>query len=391
MTSELNGEPIPELTATLPRSSTLEFLSMCKKAGMAEVRIHLGKMNAVEASELIREARELGLKSVLDTSGKTPRVTRSPGMVQIADGPEKGNWYYPIKPRDSLLMVPYGANDQRIEELKIQFGLDDTIKVVSISYVPPVEEGDNLHFADGKIDCDVRKVHAEKGNWPFLVLEVKSVRDTDGLYWNMKADSRTKSIHSGSEPVLTQADIGLLRHITEQPDAIAISFVSEPMQVIEARKILEEMGFDGRIVSKIETIEGVKNAAEIAEQSDVVVVARGDLSGAAKQSAKNLRALEWEIVNRAQGVINHKGKRVSIVIATNVADSLLGKARKGLPISRLEKGEQVALLHEFPVSDGFWLAAETMITGDKAPEIIRRVSYSIKVTRRWWRQYGTGR
>lgn len=60
-------------------------------------------------------------------------------------------------------------------------------------------------------------------------------------------------------------------------DFLALSFVSTPEDVLEARKIIDEQGSKIKIISKIESKTGIDNLDAILELSDGVMVARGDL------------------------------------------------------------------------------------------------------------------
>lgn len=61
-------------------------------------------------------------------------------------------------------------------------------------------------------------------------------------------------------------------------DFLALSFVSSKEDVLKAREILKEQNReDLKIISKIESMTGIKNIDEIIEVSDGIMVARGDL------------------------------------------------------------------------------------------------------------------
>ena len=61
-------------------------------------------------------------------------------------------------------------------------------------------------------------------------------------------------------------------------DFIALSFVSSKKDIEEARKILKENNReDMKIISKVESVTGIDNINEIIENSDGIMVARGDL------------------------------------------------------------------------------------------------------------------
>lgn len=90
------------------------------------------------------------------------------------------------------------------------------------------------------------------------------------------------AVHDGEfhPSTLTDADLDQLSFIAKSDafDAIALSFVSEPKDVAAARDILDRDGQRYPIISKIETKRGVENAEEIAELSDILMIARGDLA-----------------------------------------------------------------------------------------------------------------
>ncbi len=64
---------------------------------------------------------------------------------------------------------------------------------------------------------------------------------------------------------------------THSCDYIALSFVNTAEDVHAARKIVEGVGGDARIISKIESQTGIENIDDIIAASDGIMVARGDL------------------------------------------------------------------------------------------------------------------
>ena len=60
-------------------------------------------------------------------------------------------------------------------------------------------------------------------------------------------------------------------------DYLALSFVNTKEDVIAARNIIEKAGGDAMIISKIESRMGIENLDEIIDESDGIMVARGDL------------------------------------------------------------------------------------------------------------------
>lgn len=66
--------------------------------------------------------------------------------------------------------------------------------------------------------------------------------------------------------------------VQEEVDVYSISFVNHAQDVVDVRKYLESLGEeDAYIISKIESDKAVENLEEIMDESDGVMVARGDL------------------------------------------------------------------------------------------------------------------
>ncbi len=117
-------------------------------------------------------------------------------------------------------------------------------------------------------------------------------------------------------PSLTEKDRGdLAAGVEAGIDLVALSFVRQAGDVAELRGYLEEMGSSARIVSKIEEQAGVRNAAEIVQASDAIMVARGDLG--IEIEYPQLPLVQSELVRACQA----EGKPV--IIATHLLESMI--------------------------------------------------------------------
>ena len=79
---------------------------------------------------------------------------------------------------------------------------------------------------------------------------------------------------------LTPSDISMLEEIAaaECFDAIALSFASDPADLLMAREILAGAKRPASLIAKIETERGVERLREICAVADIVMAARGDLA-----------------------------------------------------------------------------------------------------------------
>ncbi len=79
-------------------------------------------------------------------------------------------------------------------------------------------------------------------------------------------------------PFISEEDRKDIRYAClNEGDFLALSFVSTKEDVLEARKIIDEVGSDIKVIAKIESATGINNIDEILDVVDGVMVARGDL------------------------------------------------------------------------------------------------------------------
>lgn len=103
-------------------------------------------------------------------------------------------------------------------------------------------------------------------------------------------------------------------------DLIALSFVRRKEDVLEVRKILQELGKpDIEIISKIENQDAINNLEEIMDVSDGIMVARGDLG---VEVAPELVPIYQKKITK---LANQKGKPV--IIATHMMESMIHSPR----------------------------------------------------------------
>ena len=102
-------------------------------------------------------------------------------------------------------------------------------------------------------------------------------------------------------------------------DYLALSFVNTREDVISARKIIEDAGGDALIISKIESRLGIENVDDIIEESDGIMVARGDLG--VEIPLEELPMLQKSIIRKCR----QKGKFA--IVATEMLASMYESPR----------------------------------------------------------------
>lgn len=124
----------------------------------------------------------------------------------------------------------------------------------------------------------------------------------------------------------------------------ALSFTNRKKDIELLRKLT---GKGSNIISKIETINGVRNLNEILEEANAILIDRGDLSR--EVPLENIPFLQKKIIESA----NNQKKQV--YVATNLLESMITNKKP----TRAELNDVINTLEDG--ADGLVLAAETAI------------------------------
>lgn len=144
-------------------------------------------------------------------------------------------------------------------------------KKVSTTYkllANDVHEGESILIDDGKIELRVESV---KGDDVYTtVIHGGELKSRKGI--NLPSSNV-------SAPALTPKDLEDLKFgIENDVDWIALSFVRDPLDIIDLKMKIEAANKDIRVIAKIEKPEAVKKIDAIIDASDAVMVARGGKS-----------------------------------------------------------------------------------------------------------------
>lgn len=242
-----------KIVATIgPASNTKTKLKELAEAGVSVFRLnfsHGGASDFVKIIDNIREVeKELDrpITIMQDLSGPKIRLgIIEEGSIQVSKGM-------------GLLL---GPTNKRIHEMPyLPFDHDVILETL--------EPGDRMVLADGGLQFIVRK-RRDDG---LIVLEAENegiVTSRKGLALPGKA-TRVKA--------LTPKDIKDLEDgLKLGVDAVAISYVQTADDVKEAKEIIAKSGRRVPIVVKLERQSAVDNLKEILAETDIVMVARGDL------------------------------------------------------------------------------------------------------------------
>lgn len=276
-----------------PAVNTYEKIVQLIEAGMNVARLNFSHGTHEEHAEVIRilkQAREdlkCPLAIMLDTKGPEIRIRAiKDGQVELIKGQEF----------------------RLFKENKVES--KEGVAITPAAIIDDLKEGMELLFDDGYIAARVIKKNKDD-----VVIKIEN----SGV---LKSGKKINIPHEEiTLPSMTPGDIEDLTFGCEQDvDIIAASFIRNAENVVDIRKLLKKLGQkDIIIVSKIESVQGVKNFESILQVSDGIMVARGDLG--VELPLNQVPKLQKMMIRKC----NIEGKIV--VTATQMLESMINYPR----------------------------------------------------------------
>jgi pyruvate kinase len=257
-------------------------------AGMNIVRLNMSHGTHESHAKVIQHVKTLNKKVefpiplLLDTQGPEIRTGDLPVDLNLQTG----------------TIISISARGQvDVEESSIHIDYADLLETVNV--------GDKITVDNGLINFEI----LEKSG-PLMQCRV-----LDGGILKSKRHVNLPGIRVNL-PAITEKDekdirFGLARDV----DFIALSFVREAEDVRQLRHLLGEKAGRVKIIAKIEDQEGVRNLEEIIQESDGIMVARGDLG--VEINLEDLPNVQRKIVR----LCAESGKRV--IVATHLLESMI--------------------------------------------------------------------
>jgi pyruvate kinase len=290
------------------------------RAGMDVARLNLSHGTFREHAGYIETVRKISRRTGMDVA-----------ILIDLPGPK----YRVGKLKDGQVVLKRGSQVRLTTEDIVGDGL--LIPVNLPSLVRDIKAGDIVILDDGAMELKVRSVTAT---------EVLCRVTVGGTLENGKG-----LVIPGmrvSTPFITDKLREAMNFaITQKPDFLALSFVTEAADIQSARAILKENGADIPLIAKIERGEAVKNFTSILAVSDSIMVARGDLG--VELPLERIPLIQKDLIRRC----NRAGKPV--ITATEMLESMVESFRP----TRAETTDVANAI--FDGSDAVMLSAETAI------------------------------
>lgn len=280
-----------KIVATISdKKCDVDFIKSLVEAGINVVRMNSAHLDYEGFKKIVENTRAASenLAIMMDTKGPEIRTTRT-----LDDAPiefKRGQRVSIIGDKDGLTTS---------EQICLNY--------TNINHV--VKNGDRLLIDDGEMGFKV--VHDE-GNVIYAEAE------NDGIL------GARKSVNipgvSIDLPPVTERDRQNIRYAVELGvDFIAHSFVRSATDVKTVQNILDDLGSNIKIISKIENQQGIDNFEEILKASYGIMVARGDLG--IEVAAEKIPGIQSMMIRKC--ITAHK----PVIVATQMLHSMIEHPR----------------------------------------------------------------
>jgi pyruvate kinase len=228
--------------------------------------------------------------------------------------------------------------------------------------------GQSVRFARGTDPCTVARLTVSYARFVDEVEVGHRIYVDDGLVRLLVTDRKEDELictctaggvlnnHKGvnlpdtplSTPALTEKDRADLDWAIEHElDYVALSFVRQPEDLYELKRLIKQRNSDVRVVIKIEKTEALEHLDELIANTDVVLVARGDLG--VETDIWRVPLIQKDIVARCQAA------GVPVIVATQMLQSMVASP---MP-TRAEVSDVANAV--FDRADAVMLSAETAV------------------------------
>ncbi|ADL13363.1 pyruvate kinase [Acetohalobium arabaticum] len=276
-----------------PGSDDEETLSQLIDAGMNVARMNFSHGNHQEHKERIQRVRNLAAQK-----GKPVAIMLDTKGPEVRTGMLKNDEEVTLKEGEKFVLTT--------EEIE---GDDKRVSVSYNDLPKDVEVGGTILIDDGLIELEIDNISDTEVECTVLnggQLGLRKGVNLPGVSVNL--------------PAITDKDAADIKFGIElDVDFIAASFIRKASDVLEIKRILEKDDADIKIISKIESEEGVENIDEIIEVSSGIMVARGDLG--VEIPTEQVPAAQKMMIDKC----NREGKPV--ITATQMLDSMIRNPR----------------------------------------------------------------
>lgn len=303
-----------------PATSSPEVIENLINAGMDVARLNLSHGTFEDHSRLIKLVRDI-----------SRRIDRNVAVLIDLPGPK----YRIGKLKNGSVILKTG---DRVAVTTEDILGDSSILPVNLpNMTADVRVGDTVLLADGELELKVEQTGKDS-----IVCRVQ----TGGQLGEGKGVVIPQ--RHISAPYLTPQMREHVRFaIDQEPDFLALSFVSGTGDISSVRRILQSKHVDIPLISKIERAEALEKFEHILKASDAIMVARGDLG--VEIPLERVPLVQKDLI----GKCNRAGK--TVITATEMLESMVNYPRP----TRAETTDVANAI--FDGTDAIMLSAETSV------------------------------
>jgi pyruvate kinase len=283
-----------KIVATVgPACNTYEKLLELVRAGVAVFRLNFSHGTHEEKKQVIDFIREINQKEKInvailgDLQGPKLRVgeMKDGGII--------------VNAKDILTFTNTPC-----------IGTKEKIYISYPNFHKDVKSGDTIMIDDGKLEVIVKKI------LPNSDVQVEVL--LGGMLSSKKGINLPDT--KISLPALTEKDLADLAFIIKQELGwVALSFVRQVNDIKKLREILHQNKSKTKIIAKIEKPEAIPNIRDIINESDAIMIARGDLG--VELPIEKVPLIQKQIIRKCI----HRAKPV--IVATQMMESMIDRVK----------------------------------------------------------------
>jgi len=335
-----------KILATIgPASDSTEMITALMKAGVNVFRLNFSHGTHEYHFNVLSRIREAEKKTGLfvgvlqDISGPKIRV----GKLQNPFELHKNDTIEFV--REDILGVKVSENEYKtcINQPKV---------------LGQLKLGEYIYLYDGMIRTEV--VEVKEGAVKVRVLNSGLLTSKKGVNF--------PNTRLGIDVLTPKDRVDMLWGIKNSVDFMAISFVQDAQDMINARAILEEHKKDIQLFAKIEKFDAVENIDEILKASDGLMVARGDLG--IEVPYYEVPSLQKMLIKKANAASKPVITATQMLLSMTTQDSATRAEISDIANAVLDGTDVVMLSEESAIGHDPVLAVETMVRSIQGAEKI---------------------
>ena len=239
-----------KIVATVgPSTNNYESILELIKSGANGIRLNFSHGTHDEREQQIKWIRKASneygkpIAIIQDLQGPKIRLGDFEGVIPVQKG--------------QSLTFKYGADYDRTGYLPTQYDLSKK-----------VNRGERIMLYDGKVNTTVTSVKDD-------LVHVRV--ENDGILLKRKGINLPDTDFGGD--IITKKDKEDIAYgSTVDIDYVSLSFIQTAGDVRKLRTMLKNLGSKSKVIGKIETSAAIENIEEIVKESDMIMIARGDLA-----------------------------------------------------------------------------------------------------------------